>query len=133
MAELFRHHRNYVRHPEIRSVSRKIPPHLPAMSSAQNYSHLLENKIDLMVGFTQEHHEELASIRLGTLHLLPFVSRSYVEKHGLPTRDNLAEHTFYRFQAIFGENGVMGTLESCRRTRAHVLHQRCFRYLRSDG
>src|SRR5271163_4119616 len=29
-AELLRRHRNYVRHPEIRSVGRKIPPHLPA-------------------------------------------------------------------------------------------------------
>jgi DNA-binding transcriptional LysR family regulator len=80
--------------PKLGRLAEKYPRICLQMSSAQNYSHLLENRIDLMVGFTQEHHEELASIRLGTLHLLPFVSRSYVEKHGLPTRDNLAEHTF---------------------------------------
>jgi DNA-binding transcriptional LysR family regulator len=80
--------------PKLGRLAEKYPRICLQMSSAQNYFHLLENRIDLMVGFTQEHHEELASIRLGTLHLLPFVSRSYVEKHGLPTRDNLAEHTF---------------------------------------
>jgi DNA-binding transcriptional LysR family regulator len=47
-----------------------------------------------MVGFGEEHHEKLTSIRLGTLHLLPFASRFYVERHGLPTMDNLAGHVF---------------------------------------
>jgi DNA-binding transcriptional LysR family regulator len=80
--------------PKLGRLAEKYPRICLQIVSTQNYFHLLENRIDLMVGFAQERHEELTSMRMGTLHLLPFASRSYVEKHGLPTRHNLAEHIF---------------------------------------
>ena len=80
--------------PKLGRLAEKYPRICLEIVSTQNYFHLLENRIDLMVGFTQEHHEELISMRMGTLHLLPFASRTYVEKHGLPTRENIADHTF---------------------------------------
>ena len=80
--------------PKLGRLAEKYPRICLEMVPTQNYFHLLENRVDLMVGFGQEQHEELTSIRMGTLHLLPFASRSYVEKHGLPTRENISEHTF---------------------------------------
>jgi DNA-binding transcriptional LysR family regulator len=80
--------------PKLDRLAEKYPRICLQMVSAQNYFHLLDNRIDLLVGFAQEHHEELKSIRLGTLHLLPFASRSYVEKYGLPTKDNISKHIF---------------------------------------
>jgi DNA-binding transcriptional LysR family regulator len=80
--------------PKLDRLAEKYPRICLQMVSAQNYIHLLENRVDLLVGFTQEHHEELKSIRLGTLHLLPFASRTYVEKYGLPTKDNISRHVF---------------------------------------
>jgi len=80
--------------PKLGQLAEKYPRICLQMVSTQNYFHLLENRIDLMVGLGQEQHEELTSIRLGTLYLLPFASRSYLAKHGMPTRDNIAEHIF---------------------------------------
>jgi DNA-binding transcriptional LysR family regulator len=80
--------------PKLGRLAEKYPRVCLQMVSAQNYSHLLDNRIDLLVGFAPEQHEELKSIGLGTLNLLPFASRSYVEKYGLPTRDNIADHVF---------------------------------------
>jgi DNA-binding transcriptional LysR family regulator len=80
--------------PKLDRLAEKYPRICLQIMSAQNYLHLLENRIDLLVGFVQENHEELKSIRLGTLHLMPFASRSYVEKYGLPTKDNVSKHIF---------------------------------------
>ena len=80
--------------PKLDRLAEKYPRICLQIMSAQNYLHLLENRIDLLVGFAQENHEELKSIRLGTLHLMPFASRSYVEKYGLPTKDNVSKHIF---------------------------------------
>jgi DNA-binding transcriptional LysR family regulator len=80
--------------PKLGRLAEKYPRICLQMMSAQNHFHLLENRIDLLVGCAQEHHEELKSIRLGTLHLLPFASRTYVEKYGLPTMDNISKHVF---------------------------------------
>jgi DNA-binding transcriptional LysR family regulator len=80
--------------PKLGRLAEKYPRICLETVSAQNYLHLLENRIDLLLGFAQEHHEELKSIRLGTLNLLPFASRSYVEKYGLPKRSNISNHVF---------------------------------------
>jgi DNA-binding transcriptional LysR family regulator len=64
------------------------------LKTPQNYQSLAENRTDLMVGFAHEVHQDMTSVRMGTLHYMPFVSRSYVERRGQPTVDNLQRHLF---------------------------------------
>jgi DNA-binding transcriptional LysR family regulator len=80
--------------PKLSALAEKYPRIRLEMVATQNYFHLLENRVDLMVGFAEERHEELTSTRLGALHLLPFASREYVGRRGMPTRDNAAQHDF---------------------------------------
>jgi DNA-binding transcriptional LysR family regulator len=80
--------------PMLHRLVEKYPRIRLDIVATQNYFSLLENRTDLMVGFAEERYEALTSIRRGTLHLMPFVSRPYVEKYGLPTRENISEHLF---------------------------------------
>jgi len=80
--------------PALRRLTEVHPRIRVELKTPQNYLSLIENRTDLMVGFGPEDHEDVTSVRLGTLHYVPMVSRAYVEKNGLPTHDNLHRHTF---------------------------------------
>ena len=47
-----------------------------------------------MVGFAKEEHQDLTSVRMGTFHFRPIVSRNYVDRRGLPTLDDIERHQF---------------------------------------
>jgi DNA-binding transcriptional LysR family regulator len=80
--------------PALRRFSLSYPRIRIELKSPQNYLSLIENQTDLMIGFAAESHQDVTSLRMGNLHYLPLVSRSYVERRGLPTRDNLEHHSF---------------------------------------
>ena len=80
--------------PGLRRLALSHPRLCVEMKSPQNYMSLVENQTDLMVGFGRENHQDLTSVRMGTFHFLPMASRTYVERMGLPTRDNLEHHQF---------------------------------------
>jgi DNA-binding transcriptional LysR family regulator len=80
--------------PGIRRLSQTHPRIRVEMKSPQNYLSLIENQTDIMVGFGTENHQDLTSVRMGTYHMLPMASRTYVDRMGLPTTDNLEHHEF---------------------------------------
>jgi DNA-binding transcriptional LysR family regulator len=80
--------------PGIRRLSQTHPRIRVEMKSPQNYLSLIENQTDIMVGFGPENHQDLTSVRMGTYHMLPMASRTYVDRMGLPTIDNLEHHEF---------------------------------------
>jgi DNA-binding transcriptional LysR family regulator len=80
--------------PGLGKLAESFPRIRVELKSPQNYLSLAENRTDLMVGFAREDHQDMTSIRMGTIHYLPIVSRSYVERRGLPTRENLGRHQF---------------------------------------
>ena len=80
--------------PALSRLTRDFPRIRVELKSPQNYLSLAENRTDLMVGFAREEHQDMTSVRMGTFHFLPIVGRSYVERRGLPTRDNLERHCF---------------------------------------
>jgi DNA-binding transcriptional LysR family regulator len=53
-----------------------------------------ENQCDVMVGFGPLKDDGLQSCAVGFLHLVAAAARSYIEEHGVPTRDTLASHHF---------------------------------------
>ena len=80
--------------PALRRLALNYPRIRVEMKTPQNYLSLAENRTDLMVGFAPEDHQDMTSVRLGTLHYLAIASRSYIERRGRPTLDNLREHEF---------------------------------------
>jgi DNA-binding transcriptional LysR family regulator len=80
--------------PGLRRLALSYPRIRVELKSPQNYLSLAENRTDLMVGFAREDHQDMTSVRMGTFHYIPIASRSYIERQGLPTRDNLDQHQF---------------------------------------
>ena len=80
--------------PGLRRLAQNHPRIRVEMKSPQNYLSLVENQTDIMVGFAPENHQDLTSVRMGTFHFLPMVSRSYVDRMGVPTYDDLERHQF---------------------------------------
>jgi DNA-binding transcriptional LysR family regulator len=80
--------------PALRRLALNYPRIRVELKTPQNYLSLAENRTDIMVGFAHEQHQDMTSVRIGTLHYLPIASRSYIERRGRPTRDNLREHGF---------------------------------------
>jgi DNA-binding transcriptional LysR family regulator len=80
--------------PALRRLALNFPRIRVELKTPQNYLSLAENRTDLMVGFAPEAHQDMTSVRLGTLHYLPIASRSYIERRGRPTPDNLCDHSF---------------------------------------
>jgi DNA-binding transcriptional LysR family regulator len=53
-----------------------------------------DNQTDVMLGFGPPSQAELTSTRLGYLHFIPVASKSYVERYGKPTLNDLKAHHF---------------------------------------
>lgn len=64
------------------------------MRSATAFTDLRENQTDMMLTMMPIERPDIVCRRLGILHFVPMATHSYVARHGLPTRDNLADHWF---------------------------------------
>ena len=80
--------------PALRDLSVRFPRLQIQMKSTVNFRSLRENQTDLMIGFSGDPSSDLICKRLGYLHFLPFATRSYIERKGVPTIDNIEEHEF---------------------------------------
>jgi DNA-binding transcriptional LysR family regulator len=65
-----------------------------AVQSPRNLNTLRENQTDMMVGFAPITATDVTCRAVGTLHLIPVAAASYIEQRGLPSLQNLDEHTF---------------------------------------
>ena len=81
----------------------KIQLHL---KSPLNLLSLRENQTDMMIGFGPVEATDIAFRKLGTLHFIPLVSKTYTERNGLPTRSNLAEHLFLQSELYSAKTGL---------------------------
>src|ERR1700742_118518 len=54
-----------------------------------NLISLRENQTDMMIGIIPSETSDIQFRKLGHLHFIPIVAKDYIEKHGLPTRNNL--------------------------------------------
>ena len=80
--------------PALRDLSVRYPRLQIQMKSTANFKSLRENQTDLMIGFSGDPSADLICRRLGYLHFLPFASRSYIERKGVPTDENIEDHEF---------------------------------------
>jgi DNA-binding transcriptional LysR family regulator len=72
-----------------------------------NFMSLRENRTDLMIGFSpDEASGDISCEQLGYLHLVPIASRSYLDRKGTPTRDNLSGHEFIDSEQYSARGGT---------------------------
>lgn len=82
-------------------------PHLQVqIKTPTNMRRLRENQTDIMVGFAPETASDLTQVPLGTVHLIPFASRGYIERFGMPERHSIADHAFVNTERYDGQRGV---------------------------
>lgn len=80
--------------PGLKRLAQAHPRIRVELESPQNYLSLIENQTDMMVGFAQERHQDLTSVQMGAFHFVPFASREYVNRKGMPTLDHVERHNF---------------------------------------
>lgn len=76
------------------------------LKSPANVVSLRENQTDLMIGFTPTDDADITVRRLGSLHFIPVVAKSYIRQHGIPTRSNLAQHLFLQSEFYTAKTGL---------------------------
>ncbi|HVV93390.1 MAG TPA: LysR family transcriptional regulator [Hyphomicrobiales bacterium] len=65
-----------------------------AVQNPRNLNNLRENQTDMMVAFAPITAADVTCRPVGTLHLVPVAASAYIERHGLPTLQNLGDHAF---------------------------------------
>ncbi len=65
-----------------------------------------ENQTDIMIGFRPADSSDIQFQRLGQIHFIPIAAKSYIRKHGLPTRDNLEQHLFLQSEFYLTKTGL---------------------------
>lgn len=53
-----------------------------------------DNQSDIVLSYAPSRLQDVESIAVGSIHLVPIVTAPYVEKNGIPTRSNLGSHHF---------------------------------------
>jgi len=80
--------------PSLRPLSEEHPLIQIDVQNPLNLNDLRQNQSDMMIGFAPINSHDVTCRPLGMLHLIPVVSREYVERRGVPTQANLGDHQF---------------------------------------
>ena len=91
--------------PNLATFSEKYPKVQLHVRNPTNLTAFRENQTDIMVSYAPA-SGGIESRPLGFVHLIPQVSRSYVERYGLPTRSNLESHLFLDTEYYSAKTGV---------------------------
>ncbi len=108
--------------PCLRQLAEEHPLIQIDVQSPLNLNDLRQNQTDMMVSFAPITSQEVTCRELGTVHLIPVVSRDYVDRRGLPTLGNLEEHLFIQSRLYQAEAPVWNTWNQAV-SRGRVAHQ----------
>lgn len=81
----------------------KVQLHL---KSPANVVSLRENQTDMMIGFSPIEASDITFRKLGRLHFIPIVAKSYISRYGIPLRSNLAQHYFLQSEFYTARTGL---------------------------
>jgi DNA-binding transcriptional LysR family regulator len=80
--------------PSLSDLSTRYPKIQLHIKGLGNLKDLRENQTDMMLTFSASDRPDITCQPLGSLNLIPIASRSYINRRGLPTVDNLSQHAF---------------------------------------
>lgn len=92
--------------PAISGFSAEHPKIQLHLKSPANVVSLRENQTDLMIGFSPVDAADISHRRLGHLHFIPIVAKSYIQQHGIPTGTNLTDHLFLQSDYYMARTGL---------------------------
>jgi DNA-binding transcriptional LysR family regulator len=81
----------------------KIQLHL---KNPLNMMNVRENQTDMMISIIPTESSDIQFRRLGQLHFIPVVAKDYIQRQGLPTRDNLEQHLFIQSEYYLAKTGL---------------------------
>jgi DNA-binding transcriptional LysR family regulator len=90
--------------PGLQEFSKTHPMIQVALQSPLSVNDLKANNTEILIGFAPVQGSDVTCRALGTLHLLPVISKGYLAQYGLPTRQNLGEHLFIQSNLYSGPN-----------------------------
>jgi DNA-binding transcriptional LysR family regulator len=80
--------------PALQRFSRQHPKINLHIRNITNMVGFRENQSDIVLGFSPSQQPGVESRAAGFMHLIPYASKKYVSRYGMPTRSNLADHKF---------------------------------------
>jgi DNA-binding transcriptional LysR family regulator len=92
--------------PALEQFSAQYPKIQLHLKSPVNLLNLPENQSDMMIGFRPADSSDIRFRKLGQLHFIPVVAKSYIKRHGLPTRNNLEQHLFLQSEFYLAKTGL---------------------------
>jgi DNA-binding transcriptional LysR family regulator len=94
--------------PALERFSAQYPKIQLHLKNSVNLMHLRENQTDMMIGISPAESSGIRFRKLGQLHFIPVVAKDYIQKYGLPTRDNLEQHSFLQSEYYRARTGPWG-------------------------
>lgn len=92
--------------PDLVSFTDQYPKIHVHLRNPTNLTSFRDNQTDIMVGFGPSSQADVVSRPVGSLHLITAVTRPYIERYGMPTRDNLESHVFVDSEYYTSQSGV---------------------------
>lgn len=89
--------------PQMQALKNANPKLTLHIANPTNMNSLTENHTDILVNFSPETSATVHSLRVGTAHLIPVVTKQYIAAHGMPTRTNLDQHHFVQSSYYMGD------------------------------
>ena len=91
--------------PALEQFSAQYPKIQLHLKSPLNIMNLRENQTDMMIGYSPTESSDIRFQKLGQLHFIPIATKDYIERHGLPTRENLEQHLFVQSEFYLAKTG----------------------------
>ena len=92
--------------PNLVQFSDQFPKIHLHIRNPNNLTNLRENQTDVMIGFSPTNQADIASRPLGFLHFIPVATHPYIQRYGIPTRNNLSSHFFIDSEYYSAQTGI---------------------------
>jgi DNA-binding transcriptional LysR family regulator len=92
--------------PALTQFSAQYPKIQVHLKNPLNVINLHENQTDMMIGFVPSVSSDVQFRKIGQIHFVPVVAKDYIQKYGLPTRDNLEQHLFIHSEYYLAKTGL---------------------------
>jgi len=92
--------------PHLAAFNERFPRIQLHVRNPTNLINFRDNQTDIMIGFSPASQTEVSCVALGQVHLIPVASQSYINRYGVPTRNNLDAHLFVDTEYYAAQNKV---------------------------
>jgi DNA-binding transcriptional LysR family regulator len=92
--------------PALLRFSAQYPKVQLQLKSPLNVMNVRENQTDMMISIMPSAASDIQFRKLGQLHFIPVVAKDYIQRNGLPTRNNLEQHFFIQSEYYLAKTGL---------------------------